>query len=72
MLLALLDRYADGVDNAAEEIGAFFDHLRQIGVRGLVAEQLNDADYVYQPEPAKKSPKLESTPSREDGAPRRR
>ncbi|HTW10611.1 MAG TPA: helix-turn-helix transcriptional regulator [Acidimicrobiales bacterium] len=72
VLLALLDQYAEPVDNAAEEIGAFFDHLRQVGVRGLVAEQLDDADYVYQPEPAKKSPKLESTRSREDGAPRRR
>jgi hypothetical protein len=51
MLLALLDQYADSVDNAAEEIGAFFDHLRQVGVRGLVAEHLDDPDYVYQPTP---------------------
>ena len=49
MLLALLDEYTDGVDRAAEEIGAFFDHLRQVGVRGLVAEQLNDPDYHGQP-----------------------
>jgi hypothetical protein len=27
--------------------GAFFDHLRLVGVRGLVAEQLNDADYLH-------------------------
>ena len=46
MLLALLDEYGDRVDQSAEEIGAFFDHLRLVGVRGLVAEQLNDADYV--------------------------
>ena len=55
MLLALLDRYADGVDNAAEEIGAFFDHLRQVGVRGLVAEQLDDSDYVGLPEPHRRT-----------------
>ncbi|MGH9106079.1 MAG: helix-turn-helix domain-containing protein [Acidimicrobiales bacterium] len=54
LLLALLEQYADPVDNAAEEIGAFFDHLRQVGVRGLVAERLNDSDYVYQPKPGKK------------------
>jgi transcriptional regulator with XRE-family HTH domain len=72
MLLALLDQYGDRVDQSAEEIGAFFDHLRQVGVRGLVAEQLNDADYVYQPEPAKKSPEPESTRHRDDGAPRLR
>ncbi len=45
MLLALLDQYTDEVDRAADEIGAFFDHLRQVGVRGFVAEHLNDADY---------------------------
>jgi transcriptional regulator with XRE-family HTH domain len=49
LLLALLDEYTDDVDRAAEEIGAFFDHLRQVGIRGLVAERLNDADYVGLP-----------------------
>ena len=61
MLLALLDQYADSVDDAAEEIGAFFDHLRQVGVRGLVAERLDDPDYVYQPAPGKKPPRNEGT-----------
>ena len=51
MLLALLDQYGDGVDRAADELGAFFDHLRLVGVRGLVAEELSDADYQYRPEP---------------------
>jgi hypothetical protein len=51
MLLALLDQYSDGVDKAADELGAFFDHLRLVGVRGLVAEELSDADYQYRPEP---------------------
>lgn len=50
MLLALLDQYSDDVDRAADEIGTFFDHLRQVGVRGLVAERLGDPDYVYRPE----------------------
>jgi hypothetical protein len=50
MLLALLDEYSDDVDRAADEIGTFFDHLRQVGVRGLVAERLDDPDYVYRPE----------------------
>ena len=51
MLLALLDQYTDRVDQAAEEIGAFFDHLRLVGVRGLVAENLNDPEYLYRAEP---------------------
>ncbi len=46
MLLALLDEHADRLDATAEEMGAFFDHLRQVGVRGLVAEKLNDADFI--------------------------
>jgi hypothetical protein len=50
MLLALLDQYSDDVDRAADEIGTFFDRLRQVGVRGLVAERLDDPDYVYRPE----------------------
>ncbi len=49
MLLALLDQYSDGVDKAADELGAFFDHLRLVGVRGLVAEELSDADYLSPP-----------------------
>ena len=60
MLLALLDQYGDGVDKAADDLGAFFDHLRLVGVRGLVAEELSDADYQYRPEseerPAKERP----------------
>ena len=71
LLLALLDQYADPVDNAAEEIGTFFDHLRQVGVRGLVAEQLNDSDYVYRPELVKEPAKDGKSGSRGDRAPRR-
>jgi len=46
MLLAMLDDYADKVDATADEMGQFFDHLRQVGVRGLIGEQLNDEDYL--------------------------
>ncbi len=49
MLLALLDEQADAVDRAADEMGRFFDHLRQVGVRGFVAERLNDPDYLPRP-----------------------
>lgn len=49
MLLALLDDYADKVDATADEMGQFFDHLRQVGIRGLVAEKLNDHDYAVPP-----------------------
>jgi transcriptional regulator with XRE-family HTH domain len=45
MLLALLDDYADEVDASAEEMGRFFDHLRQVGIRGFVAEHAGDPDY---------------------------
>jgi hypothetical protein len=48
MLLALLDQYTDDVDRAADEIGTL---LRQVGVRGLVAERLDDADYLQPPPP---------------------
>jgi len=50
LLLALLDSRADTLDRAAEEMGRFFDHLRQVGIRGYVAENANDPDYVRAPE----------------------
>ncbi len=49
MLLALLAQHADSVDEAAEEIGAFFDHLRQVGIRGLLAETADDPDLANAP-----------------------
>jgi hypothetical protein len=49
LLLALLDQYTDDVDRAADELGTFFDHLRQVGIRGLVAERLNDGEYAGLP-----------------------
>ncbi len=68
MLLALLDQYTDSVDQAAEEIGAFFDHLRQVGVRGLIAEQLNDGEYIGLPESEPKPPNQAKKPSRKTGS----
>jgi transcriptional regulator with XRE-family HTH domain len=49
LLLALLVEHADGVDAAADEIGAFFDHLRQVGIRGLLAEKADDPDLAHAP-----------------------
>jgi transcriptional regulator with XRE-family HTH domain len=50
LLLRLLDQYADRVDASADELGEFFDHLRQVGIRGLLSEQLGDPDLMMQPE----------------------
>jgi transcriptional regulator with XRE-family HTH domain len=49
LLLRLLDQYADRVDASADELGDFFDHLRQVGIRGLLSEQLGDPDLMMQP-----------------------
>jgi hypothetical protein len=56
MLLAMLDDYADRVDSTADEMGQFFDHLRQVGARGLVAEQLKDEDYLMSQRSKPKQP----------------
>ena len=61
MLLALLDEYSDGLDKAADELGRFFDRLRLIGVRGLVAEHLNDPDYEYITEDRKDAPQAKAS-----------
>ncbi|MGH9119127.1 MAG: helix-turn-helix transcriptional regulator [Acidimicrobiales bacterium] len=47
ILIALLDNRADELDKAADELGQIFDHLRQVGIRGFIAEHTNDADYAY-------------------------
>jgi transcriptional regulator with XRE-family HTH domain len=64
MLLALLDRDASRLDKAADELGAFFDHLRRVGIRGFVAEHVHPdpvADDMLdkpenRPQRAKRSP----------------
>ncbi len=57
LLLALLDEYADGVDAQAEEIGRFFDHLRQIGIRSFVAEHSMDPDFLTPGKGTRSAPK---------------
>jgi transcriptional regulator with XRE-family HTH domain len=49
LLLALLAEHGDGVDAAADELGAFFDHLRQVGIRGLLAEKADDPELANAP-----------------------
>ena len=46
LLLALLDQHADSLDSAADELGRLFDHLRQVGIRGFLAEHTNDEDFI--------------------------
>lgn len=41
MLLTLVDWEAGRLDRAADEFGAFFDHLRRVGIRGFVAENVH-------------------------------
>lgn len=46
LLLALLDQHADDLDGAVEELGRWVDKLRQIGIRGFIAENTRDADFT--------------------------
>jgi hypothetical protein len=57
LLLALLDDHADDFDSAVEDLGRIIDRLRQIGIRGFVAENTDDRDFarVDQPRPAEKT-----------------
>ncbi|MGB5167973.1 MAG: helix-turn-helix transcriptional regulator [Acidimicrobiia bacterium] len=47
LLLALLDQHADSLDGAVEELARVIDHLRQVGIRGFIAEHTNDEDFTY-------------------------
>lgn len=49
-LLAVLDARSDDLERAADEIGDFFDHLRQVGLRGFIAEKTNDPIFALRPE----------------------
>ena len=60
MLLALVDQHADSLDAAVDELGHWLDHLRQIGIRGFLAEHTNDDDFA-QP-PAKRTAPVDGTP----------
>ena len=46
LLLALLDQHADELDSAVDELGKWVDHLRQVGIRGFIAEHTDDDDYA--------------------------
>lgn len=46
LLLALLDQHADDLDNAIDTLAGQLEHLRQVGIRGFIAEQTNDDDYA--------------------------
>lgn len=50
LLLALLDQHADNFDKNIEELGTLIDHLRQVGLRGFIAENTNDEDFTYRKE----------------------
>lgn len=47
LLLALLDEHADSLDDAVDELGQMVDHLRQVGIRGFIAEHTSDEDFTY-------------------------
>jgi transcriptional regulator with XRE-family HTH domain len=47
LLVALLDEHADSLDSAVEELGRMVDHLRQVGIRGFIAEHTSDEDFTY-------------------------
>ncbi|MGH9023580.1 MAG: helix-turn-helix domain-containing protein [Acidimicrobiia bacterium] len=51
MLLALLDQHADSLDNAVDELGKWVDHLRQVGIRGFIAEHTHDLDFARSERP---------------------
>jgi hypothetical protein len=46
LLLALLDQHADGFDTAIDDLGRTVDHLRQVGLRGFIAEKTDDRDLM--------------------------
>jgi transcriptional regulator with XRE-family HTH domain len=47
LLLALLDEHQDGFDSAVDELGRVVDHLRQVGLRGFLAEKTFDDDFLH-------------------------
>ena len=47
LLLAILDQHGDGFDKNIDELGRIVDHLRQVGLRGFIAEHTGDEDFTY-------------------------
>ena len=48
LIMALLDGMADELDEALDTIAEFADRARQAGIRGYIASQANDADFLGQ------------------------
>jgi len=72
LLLALLDEHADSLDTAVEELGRMVDHLRQVGIRGFIAEHTGDDDFTYlDGHTPTVQPKVDETSSDETSQPRR-
>ena len=46
LLLALLDEHKDQFDTAVDELGRVVDHLRQVGLRGFLAENTADDEFL--------------------------
>ena len=64
LLLALLNQHADDLDSAIDELGRQLDHLRQVGIRGFIAEHANDDDYA---QPATEQPGGHRSTRRQSG-----
>ncbi len=47
LLLAILAEHADNFDRNIEELGRIVDHLRQVGIRGFIAEHTHDEDFAF-------------------------
>ena len=62
LLLALLDEHADNFDKNIEELGQMIDHLRQVGIRGFIAEHTNDEDFTQAGAPPPATAQPESKP----------
>ena len=62
LLLALLDEHADSLDNAVDDLGRWVDHLRQVGIRGFIAEHTGDEGFTYTNETAPTADADEATP----------
>jgi len=69
LLLALLDEHADSLDSAVDELGRWVDHLRQVGIRGFIAEHTGDEDFTFiggEFPPIEQEPPAESDEAKSD------
>jgi len=74
LLLAILDEHADAFDKNIDELGRIVDHLRQVGIRGFVAEHTHDEDFTFReghppnvaPEPSPQVDEMTASDTAED------